>query len=137
MALLKRAAAEGELLICEVVYAEVGAHFTDELLLGRFLRDTQISVERSELACLAVAGRKWRQHRKNSPGPCCPQCGASVTVECPQCARAVNFRQHLIPDFLVASHAVSHANRLLSRDRGFYARYFPDLMVIRDPRSWV
>jgi predicted nucleic acid-binding protein len=46
--------------------------------------------------------------------------------------RAGGSRQRLVPDFLVAAHAAAHADRLLSRDRGFFRSYFSQLVVL-DP----
>jgi predicted nucleic acid-binding protein len=43
-------------------------------------------------------------------------------------------RQRVIADFLIAAHALGEAERLLTRDRGFFQRYFKALAVL-DPTA--
>jgi predicted nucleic acid-binding protein len=75
-------------------------------LLG--VRFDPLSVEAAELA-----GALWRRRREGSRE------GA---------------RNRVVPDFLVGAHALLHADRLLTRDRGFFRRAFNGLNV-SDPSS--
>jgi predicted nucleic acid-binding protein len=43
-------------------------------------------------------------------------------------------RERVIADFLVAAHASVHADRLLTRDRGFYRSRFRTLRIL-DPSA--
>jgi predicted nucleic acid-binding protein len=36
----------------------------------------------------------------------------------------------IITDFLIGAHAMAKAERFMTRDRGFYQSYFPDLHII-------
>jgi predicted nucleic acid-binding protein len=71
----------------------------------------RLTIEFSPLdrqSCL-YAGNAWKEYRK-----------------------AGGSRQRMIADFLIGAHALGHASRLLTRDRGFYRKYFPGLAVL-DP----
>jgi predicted nucleic acid-binding protein len=43
-------------------------------------------------------------------------------------------RTRVVADFLIGAHAAAQADRLITRDRGFYRSYFARLSVV-DPAS--
>ena len=109
------AGSAGRLLISEIVYAELAAAFRgDRERLDSFLRETGIDLVFSDREELAAAGRIWRAYRDQ---------GGS--------------RQRILPDFLIGAHAGRIADRLITRDRGFFRRWFEGLEVVdlsdRDP----
>lgn len=127
---LAEAAGAGALLISEPVYAELAAHFTEQQALDRFLTDTGIRLEPSGAQALHRAGRAWSDYLRRRPAAlACPQCGASQEVRCDQCGASIQPRQHVVADFLIGAHALVHSDRLLTRDRGYYATYFADLAL--------
>jgi predicted nucleic acid-binding protein len=75
------------------------------------LQELGIVYRPSSTESAALAGTAWRRYR-DAGGP----------------------RSRLVADFLIGAHARTHADRLLTRDRGFYRRYFADLAVI-DPTA--
>lgn len=108
IAALDAAAAQGPLIIGEVVCAELFGAGLDQA--GVQLAALQLQFVPSSFESASAAGKAWRQY-KDAGGP----------------------RTRVIADFLVGAHALFHAARLISRDRGFFAKYFKDLTVI-DPK---
>ena len=108
---LARSAGVGALVVSPTVVAELGAYFGREFELKVFLRDTGLKLVPFGLASLHLAGQTWKASRRK--GGAAPD-GRSDQV---------------MADFLVGAHAMLHAERLLTRDRGFYRACFPKLKL--------
>jgi predicted nucleic acid-binding protein len=121
----------GPVILSELVYAELAPRFSHEDELNQFLEETAVSLVRSQPATFFRAGRAWLEYlRRRSNVLQCPQCGSLQEVRCQECSNVLRLRQHLIADFLIGAHALLQADALLTRDRGYYAAYFPDLTIV-------
>jgi predicted nucleic acid-binding protein len=109
---IEEAAGEGSLVACDVVYAELCVQFTTQRECDEFLESNEIRVEPLNRAAHFLASRIWRSYRQRG-GP----------------------RPQILADFLIGAHAMTQANRLVSRDRGFYRKLFPKLSVIDPARG--
>ncbi len=102
---------EGALVASDVVWAEAASVFGDA---GRFQEAmNQLHAAFSPMTEEAAtrAAQAWRRYR------------------------AVGGRRDRIAaDFLIGAHALVTADRFLTRDRGFYRRYFSGLQVV-DPTT--
>ena len=104
---LEQSFSEGSLVINEVIYAELAPQFSTRLLLDKTLTKLGIRIISIDTETAYSAGIAWQQYRK-----------------------AGGKRERILSDFLIGAHALTHADRLLTRDRGFYKKYFKNLKVI-------
>lgn len=104
---LSRAAGEGTLVVCPVVFAECSLGFAD---VGDALAQFDslgIAYDAFSPESAWMAGQTFLQYRRKL-GP----------------------REHLLPDFLIAAHAAVQCDRLAAMDRGYLRTYFPDLPLL-------
>jgi hypothetical protein len=99
----------GSLVVCDIVYAEICVHFRTQRECDYFFDSNDIRVEPLRRPSHFLASRIWRTWRSQG-----------------------GKRDRVLPDFLIGAHAQLQANRLVSRDRGFYRSLFPKLPVV-DP----
>ncbi len=122
---------KGQLIICEIVYAELASQFSSERELKDFLLDTGIRLVHATAEVLWKAGEQWKNYAKSKKQALqCPKCGASTNIACHKCHSPIMVRQHILGDFIIGAHALHHAEILLSRDRWFYRTHFKNLKVV-------
>lgn len=101
---LRTAYDAGAIVICDIVYAELAPAFPDRDALDEALGRINAAVSPLDATIAWDAGRRWLRYR-----------------------RAGGKRTRIITDFLIGAHAAAAAERFLTRDRGFYRTYFPEL----------
>lgn len=131
LAHLKLHSKKRHVIISETVYAELASQFHDEKSLNDFISDTDIYLVNSSPEALWYAARAWKNYTQNRGSDfLCSKCGKSQALNCSDCGASIISRQHIISDFLIGGHAMVHAGNLLTRDRGYYNRYFPELKLV-------
>jgi predicted nucleic acid-binding protein len=119
-----------QLIVSEAVFAELGSQFLSFNDLIKFLRDTGITLVPSNEDSLFEASRAWKKYSERRENVIvCPACGKRQPLACSTCQRVISFRQHILSDFLIGAHAKILADRLITRDRGFYRTYFKGLNI--------
>lgn len=97
----------GAVVISNVVYAELAAAIPNRSDLERALAASNVTTSNLNEAIAFEAGLRWREYRQRG-GP----------------------RSRIITDFLIGAHALITADGFLTRDRGFYRTYFPELSTV-------
>jgi predicted nucleic acid-binding protein len=105
----RQASDEGRVVICEIVFAELCQPFATLNELNQVLGGLDVSVEPVGQDGCFLAGQTFKHYRK-----------------------AGGRRERVLADFLIAAHAQTRCSRLVTRDRGFYRSYFPQLTIL-DP----
>lgn len=129
---LAEASRQGAVVLSDVVYGELAAWFPGQAEFDLFLATTGLQVVPPGRDALFQAGIAWRAYsRRRSAELECPQCGQTHVIHCDRCGRGIAPRQHILSDFIIGAHALVHADRLLTRDRGYYATYFSQLALVQ------
>ncbi|MEX2047356.1 MAG: type II toxin-antitoxin system VapC family toxin [Chloroflexota bacterium] len=108
---LRSATRDGRLTACEVVWAEVTVFFTSAQAARAAMDRLGVEFDPMTVDAATRAGAAWRRYRERG-----------------------GRRERVVSDFLIGAHAIAQAERLLTRDRGFYRSYFSQLRLT-DPAS--
>ncbi len=111
-AALAQAAEEGRIVFNQIVYAELAARYSHQEELDAVLAKQPFAGEDLSWDAAFLAGQAYVAYRRRG--------GTRLTP---------------LPDFFIGAHAASRGYRLLTRDRGPYATYFPALEIISPERS--
>ena len=105
--IMQRCWEEGCLVACDVVWAEVRPRFESDESFLMIVDKMGLGFDPMESEAALLAGTLWKKYRSEG-----------------------GKRDRMIPDFLIGAHAVKQAHRFLTRDRGFYRKYFKELEIL-------
>ena len=106
-----------ELIAPAIVAAELVPQFKgDTKLLQSFLHDHKIVIKSLDIDSALLAASRWMRYLKRK-----------TKVKCPECGHKLDLREHVLSDFYIGGFALTECDVILTRDRGIYRKYFPDL----------
>ncbi len=97
----------GPVIACPIVWSEVRSAFDDTEAMLELFSAANIQFDPFDATCADRAGALWRTYRKNG-----------------------GTRDRIVADFFIGAHAELRGGRLLTRDRGFFRRYFENLRIV-------
>ena len=101
------AADSGDLIINQVIYSELAAGYARREEVDAVLQRASLLREDVPWDAAYAAGRAYLAYRRRG--------GARTSP---------------LPDFFIGAHAAVRGYALLTRDRGYYATYFPSLTIV-------
>lgn len=102
---------EGALVASELVWAETATAFGNAGRFRELMNKLPATFSPMTEEAATKAAQAWRRYRAGG-----------------------GRRDRIAADFLIGAHALVTADRLLTRDRGFYRRYFSGLRIV-DPTA--
>lgn len=103
---------EGSLVACEVVWVEIAGFFPSPEAVQEAMNRLGVGFSSIGIETALAASKFWKKYRGRG-----------------------GRRDRVAADFLIGAHATLQANRLLTRDRGFYRTYFSPLKVIDSSKA--
>jgi predicted nucleic acid-binding protein len=103
---LREALRRGAIVACDPVWAETAAVFPELMDFEKAMRTLGIQFSPLNQNAAAEAGTVWRRYRNNG-----------------------GKRLRMVADFLIGAHALIQCDCLLTRDRGFYRKFFHRLKI--------
>jgi len=101
-----------------VVHAELLPQFKGNTkLVDEFLSEHRIEIAPLDTISVTIAAKSWMKYLKRKE-----------KVKCPQCGYQLIHRAHFLSDFFIGGFASAKCDAIITRDRGIYKKYFPDLV---------
>lgn len=98
---------EGSVVASDVVWSETRAAFGGDDEFLQAMQTAQIGFSPTSEKAATRAGLAWQKYRASG-----------------------GQRRRVIADFLIGSHAAAQCDRLLTRDRGYFRKYFARLAIV-------
>jgi hypothetical protein len=107
-----------DLVAPSVVYAELLPQFKGNTKLAdEFLSEHKIDIIPLDTISATIAAKRWMKYLKRKE-----------KVKCPQCGNQLVYRAHFLSDFFIGGFALANCDAIITRDRGIYKKYFPNLV---------